>query len=118
MQGLSQGLEDIACLATLLDTAASPTDILSIYKDVESIRKPRVQKVMSAARNNSKMFSLPPGDARDARNAAWKNWIPDDQLMEVYESAPADPNADGSDLNYIKWVMSYDVVKAVSVSQL
>ena len=69
-QGACQAIEDAVVLARCLE-AASDATVVDALRRYETIRRPRVDRVQRASRDNLTTFHLPDGEAQRARDARY-----------------------------------------------
>lgn len=107
-QGLSQIIEDIGVLQTLL--LSSPyLDISVISRFWEDIRKPRVERIKSYAAWNTQMFL-----GNKNREASHTKYA-DADWKSIKDIKP-DSTADFTSPAFFKWAHDYDVIEQVSLS--
>ncbi|KAJ5982078.1 hypothetical protein N7451_012178 [Penicillium sp. IBT 35674x] len=106
-QGLSQIIEDIGVLQTLI--LSSPyLDISMISRSWENIRKPRVERIKSYAAWNTQMFIGNKDRAASQPKYLDADW---DSIKDIEPNSAADFTSPA----FFKWVHDYDAVEQVSL---
>ncbi|KAJ5415829.1 hypothetical protein N7465_004524 [Penicillium sp. CMV-2018d] len=109
-QGLSQIIEDIGVLRTLISSYPH-LDISLISRSWENIRKPRVERIKSYAAWNTQMF------LGNKHRAASHPKYPDADWDSIKDIEP-NSAADFTSPAFFKWAHEYDAVEQVSLSHL
>lgn len=106
-QGLSQIIEDIGVLQTLLFSYPY-LDISVISRFWEDIRKPRVERIKSYAAWNTQMFLGKKDRAASHSKYADTDW---ESIKNIEPNSAADFNSPA----FFKWAHDYDAIEQVSL---
>lgn len=106
-QGLSQIIEDIGVLQTLISSAPHLA-ISVITRFWEDIRKTRVERIKSYAAWNTRMFL-----GKKDRMASPSKYA--DTVWESINDIEPDPGADFGSPAFYKWAHDYNAIEQVSL---
>ncbi|KIW45522.1 uncharacterized protein PV06_03907 [Exophiala oligosperma] len=125
-QGAAMAMEDAAVLGELLSRLNSLDDLPCLAGLYERLRKPRVARVATIAKDNGSSWMLPDGPEQVARDDRFRK-VTDDymrglrevgrELMVAKLRVPADMDARWPQPAVMMWLYGYDASEAIQGSE-
>jgi salicylate hydroxylase len=108
------GLEDAACLVECINAAKSRENVAHALQIYENVRRPRVEAIAAASKQNFSIFTMPDGPEQQARDQRMREM--ERKAKEAAQQPVPEVNLKGSDVPepdpaFELWVLRYDVIK-------